>query len=178
MAELIFRKEGVIYRDEISTPFGPEIVEKKVSYNEIKGLKLSSVSVDPVIEDGVLKAIRMEVEEFKVIGTKKESKEGGYNLADLIEKRLAEGDWPPYVVAYSRALLNPNTMASALRNIIKERKKISDKELRKIIEERGYNPDGGSYSAILYVLDKVTGEIKRMGRGKDKMYEWVGRNGD
>lgn len=171
MAELIFRKDGVIYRTTVETPFGQEVLEKRVDYSEIKGLKLSSVSVDPVIENGVLKAIRMDVDEFEVVDEKEED-----DLAKLIEKRLKEKEWPSYVRAYAHALLNPNTMAATMRKILKEKKKISDRDLRKLIEEKGYNPDGGAYSAILYVLDKVTGEIKRMGRGKDKRYEWVGEN--
>lgn len=177
MAELIFRKDGVIYRDTVETPFGQEVIEKKVDYSEIRGLKLSSVSVDPVIENGILKAIRMDVDEFEVVDEKKENVEE-YDLAKLIEKRLKEREWSSYVRSYAHALLNPNTMAATIRRVLKEKKKISDRELRKLIKERGYNPDGGAYTAILYVLDEFTGEIKRMGRGKDKMYEWVGRNGD
>lgn len=173
MAELIFRKDGVIYRDIVETPFGQEILEKRVDYSDIKGLKLSSVSVDPIIENGILKAIRMEVDKFEVIDEKEEITEENY-LAKIIKKRLMEKEWPSYVRAYAHALLNPNTMAATIRRILKEKKKISDRELRRLIKEKGYNPDGGSYLAILYVLDKVTGEIKRIGKGKDKTYEWIG----
>ncbi len=75
--------------------------------------------------------------------------------------------------AYARALLNPNTMAATIRKTIGERKRITDRELREIMRRDGYNPDGGAYTAVLYVLDKVTGEVRRIGRGKDKVYEWV-----
>ncbi len=100
------------------------------------------------------------------------------NLQKLIEKRLKEKEWPAYVRAYAHALLNPKTMAATMRRILKEKKKISDVDLRELIKKEGYNPDGGAYSAILYVLDVFTGEIKRIGRGKNKVYVWVGSDRD
>ncbi len=52
-------------------------------------MKLWSVSIEPVIEEGVLKAIKMDVEDFEVVGGD-EGNEESYDLAKLIEKRMRE----------------------------------------------------------------------------------------
>ncbi len=36
MAELAFRKDGVVYRTTVETPFGREVVEKKADYDKIR----------------------------------------------------------------------------------------------------------------------------------------------
>lgn len=177
MPELIFRKDGVVYRDVVETPLGQEYIEKKAEYERIKVLKLSGVSVEPIINDGVLKAIRMVVDKVELVNEEEKQRVNGKSkLAEKIEKRLKEKDWPEYVVNYAHAMLNPKTLASTIRRIIKEKKKISDMELRELVRSSGYNPSSGSYTAILRVLDEFLGDVERVGRGKNKVYVWVGED--
>jgi hypothetical protein len=114
--------------------------------------------IEPVIEDGVLKAIRMFVTSYK-------------KVERPVPVKLEET--PEYIKTYSRQVEEEGTLPNTIRKIIKEKGSISDEDLKSELIKRGYKGTGGSIGATIRVL-KLRGEIEVIGRGKGKIYRWIG----
>lgn len=75
---------------------------------------------------------------------------------------------------YKRLKNKPDSQPAVYREVIREEQKISRPEFDKIVEKRGFNPDGGGHNASLLVLERVTNEIERQGRGDNQVLVWTG----
>lgn len=75
---------------------------------------------------------------------------------------------------YKRLVSSEDSQPSVLRKIIFNEKEASKEELKQLMERKGYNPRSSGFGASLRVLDEVTGEIERKGRGDDQTIRWTG----
>lgn len=73
-----------------------------------------------------------------------------------------------YIGKYIKMLENPNTIPSKMKRCIDEKKRVSYKDLKRILAEQfGYEKSGGSIGASVKALE-AEGHIKIEGRGDDK----------
>lgn len=77
---------------------------------------------------------------------------------------------------YHRLKQHSDSQPATIREIIYYEGQLSRDELYQLIEEAGYEPSGGSVSASLVMLEQVTNEIERHGRGSDTTVVWTGNN--
>jgi hypothetical protein len=75
---------------------------------------------------------------------------------------------------YKRLKNKPDSQPAVYRKLIRNEKKVSRPQFDELAEKEGFNPDGGGHNASLLVLERVTNEIKRQGRGDDQRLVWVG----
>jgi hypothetical protein len=75
---------------------------------------------------------------------------------------------PDYIMKFRHMLNNPNTIPSIMLGIIKQRRRISWKDLIKLLMQKYGYKDSGSFGASLRVLT-IDGHIETEGRGDGKM---------
>lgn len=201
VSELVFSKNGMCIRTSTIMPIiGEKWIEDVVPYDKLPSvsLNLTVTSIEPVIKEGVLTALRFKVSTFSEsqpdkISTKIPLVEKDAIQSDRlipiismdneiippgIENRLNEHkNWPDYYNTFTRQLYKPGTVPFKIKSIIKERGKIEDKELRNLLVERKIckTKTTGSIGASTVVLRKVTGEIREEGRAEFRKYIWIGK---
>jgi len=74
---------------------------------------------------------------------------------------------------YERLKNKPDSQPAVYRRLIRNEGKVSRPRFDDLAEEEGFNPDGGGHNASLLVLERVTNEIERRGRGDDQLLVWV-----
>jgi hypothetical protein len=75
---------------------------------------------------------------------------------------------------YRRLKNKPDSQPAVYRKLIRNEQKVTRPQFDELAEKEGFNPDGGGHNASLLVLERVTNEIKRHGRGDDQDLIWVG----
>ncbi len=76
---------------------------------------------------------------------------------------------------YERLRKSSDSQPAEIRQLIYEHQELSREEFDRLIEdELGYTADGGGANMCLIVLESVTDEIERHGRGDDQTIEWTG----
>jgi hypothetical protein len=74
---------------------------------------------------------------------------------------------------YKRLKTKSDSQPAVYRRLIRNEEKISRPQFDTLAEKEGFNPDGGGHNASLLVLERVTNEIERRGRGDDQVIVWV-----
>ena len=139
--EIEFKKEGIVLRQNIPTPFGGENVEKVYPYQDIYGKKwdLRVYEVKPNVVNGILKSIiikgEIEVEDEEKIDV-------GY----CIEKYI------PYAKGQSL-----NDLKDVVKYMCKER--ISRKNAVKRVADKDSKTYGAVLSNITRTLNMKTREL-------------------
>ncbi|GAA0646499.1 hypothetical protein [Salarchaeum japonicum] len=75
---------------------------------------------------------------------------------------------------YKRLKNNPDSQPAVYRRLIRNEGEIVRRQFDNWTERHGFDPTGGSHNASLLVLDRVTNEIERHGRGDDQRLVWIG----
>ncbi|MDL0143648.1 hypothetical protein [Halobacterium salinarum] len=75
---------------------------------------------------------------------------------------------------YERLKNNPDSQPAVYRRLIRNEGEIVRRRFDSWTERHGFDPTGGSHNASLLILDRVTKEIERHGRGDDQRLVWVG----
>jgi len=141
--------------------------------------------------DGLVREIDEEINSNGGSSTKRFPKEGtnvpdGKNKTNSGQGRpTIAGDMPsvPEVSSfktdtdkrfYKRLKNKPDSQPAVYRRLIRNEGKVSRPRFDELAEEEGFNADGGGHNASLLVLERVTGEIERQGRGDNQRLVWVG----
>ncbi|MBX0305236.1 type I restriction enzyme HsdR N-terminal domain-containing protein [Haloarcula salinisoli] len=77
---------------------------------------------------------------------------------------------------YKRLKNKSDSQPAVYRRLIRNEGKVSRPRFDELAEKEGFNPGGGGHNASLLVLERVTDEIERRGRGDDQVLVWVGEN--
>ncbi|WP_380679585.1 hypothetical protein [Salinigranum sp. GCM10025319] len=75
---------------------------------------------------------------------------------------------------YQRLVEKEDSQPAIIRRLIYQKQSLKKSELGRLLSARGYKPDSGGVDASLRVLEDVTQEISREGRGSDQQITWVG----
>jgi hypothetical protein len=84
-------------------------------------------------------------------------------------------DYPPYIRTYLTQLERSGTLASFIRDTVRERKKITHNELSAKIENAGWRISGGLV-ATLKCLKDYTNQISQTDYLGERIYEWIDNN--
>lgn len=74
---------------------------------------------------------------------------------------------------YKRLKNKPDSQPAVYRRVIRNEAKVPRPQFDRLAEKEGFNPDGGGHNASLLVLERVTDEIERRGRGDNQVIVWV-----
>jgi len=75
---------------------------------------------------------------------------------------------------YKRLKNNPDSQPAVYRRLIRNEERIRRPKFDRWTARHGFDPSGGSHNASLLVLERVTEEIERRGRGDDQVLIWTG----
>lgn len=75
---------------------------------------------------------------------------------------------------YKRLKNNPDSQPAVYRRLIRNEEQIPRPKFDRWTARHGFDPSGGSHNASLLVLERVTDEIERRGRGDDQVLIWTG----
>lgn len=97
-------------------------------------------------------------------------------VPDPIQEPRTETDQKRY-----EALKRKSSQAHTVRKIVYENEELTRGEIKEKLNEMGYKnikpgEQHGTVNGTLRVLETVTGEIERVGRGDDKIIRWIGKD--
>jgi len=187
--ELVFDKNGIRIRQLVEMPMvGERWVEERIPYEEFGesgDVDLSVKRIETKFEDGTLKEIKLILSRFGSSSTRDKTVtsvgdvaagEGQEDLYQKAMKKIEEGNYPDYYRTYTPQCFKEGTMANCIWQLIRDAGEISQKELKQKVREKGYNPDAGSFGAIIRVLRDVLEVIEERGRGDYRRFRYVGKS--
>jgi hypothetical protein len=75
---------------------------------------------------------------------------------------------------YKRLKNNPDSQPAIIRRVIRNEGEMTKRQLASWMKRHGYEPSAGSFNECLLVLDEVTNDIDRHGRGNNQRLVWAG----
>lgn len=189
MDEIEFTGNSITLKEAVTILGEKRVEEKTIDYENRDGYELSLntggfVSLEDLIEiqygdDGGIRSLHLTLNEVPSIES---------DIRALSHDE--ESDDPPDVPRvdmedisvearqnfYQRLRDQPESQPGIIRRIIYSEEQLTRRELDQLIEEAGYESSGGGVSQSLVVLEEVTEEIERHGRGEDQQIEWTGED--
>lgn len=185
--EMEFNKEGIILRETVEAFGETGIEEKLIPYSELDEfeIKLATdgfVSLEDLFEvkpNGQKGTESIRVQLSSVLGEAEVRPRTGKNNATEVPSvphvDIAEIRYKGRKRFYERMREQPDSQPATIRRIIYSQKDLTRQELDRRIQKEGYESGSGGTSQSLVVLDKVTEEIERHGRGEEQRITWIGQ---
>lgn len=178
MDEILLKQNGVHLTKQVEVMGSMEQLEKDMSYDELNenyDLQLDLEKIDPDTDENGDFAVRLQLNTHQEGGG--ETSEGFEDVPPVPEvpqEDMKDNRWQFY-----RRMQNPERQPFDTRRLIYESGELTERELKQLLHDEGYESiepgkQNGSLAATLVVLDEVTEEIERRGRGEGKTIEWVG----
>ena len=179
MNEIMLKQDGVHINKKIDVMGSAKTFEEDLSYDELNDnhdLRLDVEEIRPDSdEDG----------EFAVHITLNSDETGSRNSSTATSGDVPEVPKVPLDEIkenrqpFYRRLSNPERQPYTTRQIIYEAGELTEREVKRRLHENGHTgvepgKQNGSVAATLVVLDEVTQEIEREGRGEHKTIRWDG----
>jgi hypothetical protein len=189
MEEMTFTKDGLVLREAI-TSFGETNIEKKtVPYEQLGEIEADfdtggHVPLDELFEialgkNGGVESIRLQLGNGflrKATVRPSTSNEDEEKVPPVPRVDLDGIEYRGRENFYLRMKEQPDSQPAAIRRIICSEGELTRDELDQLIDEAGYESSSGGTSQSLVVLEEVSEEIKRHGRGDDQRIVWTGAN--
>ncbi|ARS89337.1 hypothetical protein [Natrarchaeobaculum aegyptiacum] len=186
MNKIKFNGEGVILQEEIEA-FGQRRTEElSIEYSEHGDFEIELdtggfVSLESLVDvdfgdDGNIESLTLEFEELPSVQTAiRQNSESGGELPPVPDVDVSEIDVGGRRSFYERMRNSPDSQPGEIRQLIHEHQELDREEFDRLVdEELGYASDGGGTSMSLVVLENITEEIERHGRGDDQRIVWTG----
>lgn len=181
MDELILQEDGVHLTKQIEVMGSPKEFEEELSYRELNenhNLRLDIEKITPdTDEDGEFVVhIQLHSDATKSRSGETDTLDDLPEVPEIPLDEIQESRQPFY-----RRLSNPERQPYTTRQIIYEAGELTERELKQRLHENGHpgvepGKQNGSVASTLVVLDEVTDEIEREGRGEDKTIRWIGES--
>jgi hypothetical protein len=187
MEEIEFTKDGIILREEVEA-FGETAIEEKfIPYSELDEVEIKLgtsgfVSLRDLFE--------IKSNDQKGIGSILFQFDSGALGEAEVRPRVRKNhtrEVPavPHIDMediqyggrksfYKRMRDQPESQPATIRRIIYSEKDLTKQELDHRIQKEGYEAGSGGTSQSLVVLDKMTNDIERHGRGDEQRITWIG----
>lgn len=187
MNEIEFSGDRIILREEVEA-FGTQNIEElPVDYDERDEFELDIntggfVSLGALVDvnytnDGDIESLTLRFDQLpsvEVQTRRRESQPTG-NLPPVPEVDTAEMDIAARRNFYERLRDSPDSQPAKIRQLIYEHQELTREEFDRLLDqELGFTPEGGGANMSLVVLENITKEIERHGRGDDQTLAWVG----
>lgn len=178
MDEIVLTQDGVHITKQIDVMGSPKTFEEDLSYDELNENHDLRLDIEEIRSDSDEDGEFIVHITLNSDGSASRSGTSGTSgeVPDVPEVPLddiKENRQPFY-----RRLSNPERQPYTTRRIIYEAGELTERELKRRLHESGHTgvepgKQNGSVAATLVVLDEVTKEIEREGRGEDKTLRWV-----
>ena len=189
MEEMTFTRSGLVLREAV-TSFGETNVEEKtVPYEQLGEIEADfdtggHVPLDELFEitlseNGDVESIRLQLGDGflrKATVRPRTSNTDGKEIPPVPRVDLESIEYKGRQNFYLRMEEQPDSQPAAIRRIICSEGELTRSELDQLIDEAGYESSSGGTSQSLVVLEEVTEEIKRRGRGDGQRIVWTGEN--
>ena len=189
MEEITFTKSGLVLREAVTSFGETNIEEKTVPYEQLGEIEADfdtggHVPLDKLFEiamseDGGVESIRLQLGDGflrKATVRPSTSNEGEEKIPPVPRVDLDGIEYKGRQNFYMRMKEQPDSQPAAIRRIICSEVELTRHELDQLIDEAGYESSSGGTSQSLVVLEEVTEEIERHGRGDDQRIVWTGEN--
>jgi len=186
MNEIELTGDNIVLREQIEA-FGEQRTEElSIDYGDRGEFELELdtggfVSLGTLINlelgsDGNIESLKLKLDEFPSIQAsvrrQSEAVEGGLPTVPSVD--VSEIDVGGRQNFYRRMRDSPDSQPAQIRRLIHEHQELNREEFDRLVEEMGYASDGGGVNMSLVVLENVTEEIERYGRGDSQRIVWVG----
>ena len=179
MDEIILTEDGVQLTKQVEVMGSTEPYEKEMSYGELNenyNLQLDLHQIEPVTDNNGEFAVRLQLQsdQTETVEPSSEAFEDIPPVPDVQREEISEQRRPFY-----DRLKDPKMQPYDIRRVIYEEGELTQRELKAILQDQGHvnikpGKNHGSVGMTLVVLDEVTNEIERHGRGEEKTIKWVG----
>lgn len=179
MDQLVLKQDGVQLQTQVEVLGSLEPYERHLSYEELNeqyDLDLDLERIEPDTNENGEFIVRLRMESGDTVATSQQTEEFG-DLPPVPEV-------PPEEISDQRRpfydrLKDPRMQPYDVRRIIFEEGELTEAELKEMLNDQGHDSvapgkQHGGVAMTLVVLDEVTGEIERIGRGEDKTIIWIG----
>lgn len=179
MDEIVLKQDGVHMTKQIDVMGSTKTFEDDLSYDELNenhDLRLDIEKITPGTDDDGEFTVHLQLNsdgaDPRSVSTAPSGDVPEVPKVPLDE--IQESRQPFY-----RRLSNPERQPHTTRRIIYEAGELTERELKRRLHENGHTgvepgKQNGSVASTLVVLDEVTNEIEREGRGEDKTIRWIG----
>jgi len=187
MDEIEFTTEGVNLRERVTVLGEARTEERLIPYNELGTCDISLdtggfVSLDELVEVREREAGGVESVELNIGSVPAIASDVQVTTRDIVSDEPPEVprvdpdaiDYDSRRTFYQRLRDRPESQPADVRRIIYKEGELTRDEFDALVEEAGYASDGGGVSQSLVVLENVTDEIERNGRGDEQTISWVG----
>jgi hypothetical protein len=182
-----FTGEGIVLQEEIEA-FGEQRIEElPIDYTESNEFELeldtggyvplgSLIEVD-YSDDGNIESLTLNFDQLPSIQTaiRRQESNDENDLPDVPNVDVSQIDVGGRRSFYERMRDKPESQPAEIRRLIFKHQELDRPEFDRLVdEELGYASDGGGTNMSLVVLEHVTEEIERHGRGDDQQIVWTG----
>lgn len=187
MYEIKFTGDGIVLREEVEVFGERDTEELPVDYDDRGEFELEVdtggyVPLDALVDveytdDGDIKSLTLEFDQLPSVQTtaRRRPTQTSGEIPPVPEVDVSEIDVSARRRFYERLQGSSESQPAEIRRLIFEHQQLERAEFDHLIEnELGYTPDGGGTNMSLVVLDSMTDEIERRGRGDDQTIVWTG----
>ena len=186
MNEIEFGRENIILREEVEVFGERDVEELPVDYADRDQFELEVdtggyVSLESLIdiqytEDDAIESLTLRFKELPSVEASVRRNAGSVEgeLPPVPNVDVSEIDVGGRQSFYERMRDSPESQPAQIRRLIFEHQELGREEFDRLLdEELGYASDGGGTNMSLVVLESVTEEITRSGRGDDQTITWT-----
>lgn len=186
MNEIEFSGGQIVLREEVEA-FGERTIEELILDNDELGeyeLDVDTngfVSMDALFDvehsdEGEIQSlsIRFDILPSSQVQMRRSSRESNDELPPVPEIDVEDIGVQARRRFYERLRDSPDSQPGQIRRLVHEHGEVSRREFDRLVDGLGFTPEGGGTNMSLVVLEKVTEEIERRGRGEDQTIHWKG----
>jgi hypothetical protein len=187
MDEIEFTADGITLRELIKVFGDSRKEERLIKYDDRERYEIQVdtggyVSLEKLIDveytdDDSIKSVSLQFEDLPSVEAEIQTEEQHQKpsgVPDVPYIDLNSIDVDARRNFYRRLREHPDSQPATIREIIYSKQKLSRQEFDRLVEAAEYEPSGGGIRASLVVLEDITGEIERRGRGEDTQIIWTG----
>lgn len=186
MNEIELTGDNIVLREQIKA-FGEQRTEElTIDYGDRGEFEIELdtggfVSLESLINvevgsDGNIESLSLKFDELPSVqaSVRRQSEAVDSDLPTVPNVDVSEVDVGGRRSFYRRMRDSPDSQPAQIRRLIHEHQELNREEFDRLVEEMGYASDGGGVNMSLVVLENLTGEIERHGRGDSQRINWVG----
>ena len=185
--EIEFTGNSIVLREEVHTFGEKKTEEMEIGYDERDEFEINidtkgNVSLESLFDvqysdDDDIASIKLRFDEIPSIeataqrrqATRRDDEAPPIPRVDESELEVAA-----HRNFYNRMRRTSSSQPADIRQLIYEEQELNREEFNRLVEDLGYASDGGGINASLIVLEEITEEIERRGRGENQTIVWTG----
>ena len=190
--EIIIKPDGAVESVKVSTAVGEREITDNYSKEDLSNYSIETkseeVPLSELFNSGVKKIVARSDTDNALLVQRQEERDNGDEQEDTTDPNDVPA--PPLVDTrevtgkakqdyYERLIRSANyqdeSQPSVIRKLIYQHSPLTKGELAEMAEEYGYEPTSGGFGSCLRVLNTVTQEIEREGRGDSEQITWIGK---